>query len=378
MQNSIEQPPKGCANELKELASLALYSHAPDRQDSDNPWPFQGGRLRVWLVDDQAAVNRQELERKNLFEALDDLGKRARSTSAATEREIIFANVDELRRDAESRDWPDAASVMTKIAGVYASLEAYESAIELLDQASVAEVGDAAVQALERQAEYRIRMGARDGDKTQINTAIRDLNQLMRTHEVTASRLALVGLGHKRILQFQRGRQRLAEGVLRMTEAYFSAAELRSADWHNAAINVLLGVVVLGGPWDRAPKKRPADSQMWRSVAWARHSAFGDALDDVEASLRQRKEQQVWDAIAMAEVGLLRSVADESAGHTDELVQRFNSLINQYGAGFEIESVRSQWAFMADLAEKLGEKTRAGTLRSLLADALGDVAEAQS
>ena len=157
----------------------------------------------------------------------------------------------------------------------------------------------------------------------------------------------------------------------KMTEAYVQAANLKAENWYYPATNALLGVLLLGGPWTRAPRKDSKGYDTWNSIPWAKSATFDKTLEQVDAAVLRQEFKEFWDAVAAPDVAVVRALRKKDIDNEmHALIKQYGEVIRIFGSGREIDSVINQWSFAQEAAGELGEGSTARALEKLRA-ALG-------
>ena len=306
------------------------------------------------------------IDASELVIELGNLVSSARVDRSRKNVEDIKGKRDEFWTIANQKNWLPKTNVVASFARVAAELKDFRRAIELYEQASQLDGGGVTLADLEQLANFRTRYGAELGNRSLVRTAVRDLTSMIRQHGATAERLSLLGAANKRMIGMQKSRKDVRGSVRAMTEAYLQAADLQADDWYYPATNALLGVVLLGGPSDRTPRKGTVAEKDLKSVPWMSTGLFMEQLEQVATVLRNRDIRNFWDAVGRPDLDVLRAIADKQLDkRREKLVAGYAAVISLYGSAREIDSVIGQWSFASETARKLGNTELADTLDKL-------------
>jgi hypothetical protein len=142
-----------------------------------------------------------------------------------------------------------------------------------------------------------------------------------------------------------------------MTEYYIRAADLRARNWDYPASNALLGVLLLGGPWDKHPEPILSSAFWEKTVSWTQQDGFREKLNEIEAFIRGRIDQRdFWDAIALVDLTVIRHLWDKDnvqANATEEIVGKYKAVQSTYGSERQIVSMIGQLSFATEMARQL-------------------------
>lgn len=297
---------------------------------------------------------------------LGNLVSSARVERSTAAQERTARRVAELRNLAERKDWLQESRVLAGLARVYGELGDFRNAVEHYETATQTAGAGVTLGDLEQLANFRARMGLEEKDTRLITKAIGNLELLTKQYGGTAGRHSMIAAAYKRHAQLASGRDALRKDLRTMVQHYVRAADYKAHDWHYPASNALLGVLLLGGPWQRAPRKGSAASASFAALPWADREMFENKLADVEAAVRRLEFTDFWDAIAEPDLAVLRALAEGSIGSTiAELSDHYRETIRRYGSGRETGSVINQWAFATGAARTLGERKVAESLEHL-------------
>jgi len=306
------------------------------------------------------------LDPSELVLELGNLQSRACVETTANDRERIAEQLGELNAVATRREWLDKPDVVVSLARVHGEIGDFETAIDLYEQAARVSAGGVTLRDLEQLANYRSRRGASQENLREVRGSIADLKRLLSQHGETTERLSLLGAAYKRAAGLVDGRAALRDEVRGMTEAYERAAGLRESNWYYPASNALLGVVLLGGPWSRKPRKGTVAEDSYKSCQWSSRDAFDDVLKQVRASLRQQTLRSFWDAVALPDLDVIEALADgDVSANLEDLIDGYQRVMKTFGSGREIDSVISHWTFTAKVADRLGSRKDVAALQQL-------------
>ena len=306
------------------------------------------------------------IDASELVIELGNLRSSAKIDSSDDNAKWIGRRCDELWTIASQKSWLSKTNVVAGFARVAAELKDFRKAIELYEQASQLDGGGVTLTDLEQLANARSRHGADQKNRSLVRSAIRDLGRMIKNHGATSERLSLLAAANKRLVGLQKGRKNIRDSVRAMTEAYVQGADLQPDNRYYPATNALLGVLLLGGPSDRTPRKGSAAEKDLRAVPWMKAKLFNEQLVHIDTAVRNRDIKDFWDAVARPDLEVLRALADKQLDQRrEELVGRYDAVIKLYGSARQIDSPISHWTFAAKTASSLGKAEMAEPLDKL-------------
>ncbi len=310
----------------------------------------------------RARVSGRHYDRESLVDTsellieLGNLVSRAK-VERGSAKEKIGERSEELRSLAERKGWIKERGVLAGVARVHGELGDFERAIDLLEQASGLEEGGVTLKDLEQLANYRVRLAADRKSKSAVTRGIKDLETLIHQHGKTAERCSLLAGSHKRMAQLRTNRVGRHTSLREMTRGYLLAAEFKKDNWWYPATNALLGVLLLGGPWDETdePAEGTRAAKVWKGVPWSKREPFDEILVQVGARLRQLGHEDFkdfWTAVAQPDFEVVRALANNDLKvRTAGIVAQYRQVMGLYGSGREIDSVIKQWSFAREMAK---------------------------
>jgi len=299
------------------------------------------------------------LDVSELLVELDNLVHRAKVDNAYKDKKGIADRCHELETMAARKGWLSTTGVLVGLGRVYGELGDFERAIDLLAKGAKQESGGVTLTDLEQLANFRARLGKNQSRPDLIYKAISDLEYLVQKHGQTAERLCLIAASYKRLVEVRAAHHQdeARQALLDMTEYYIRAADLRARNWDYPASNALLGVLLLGGPWDKPPEPMLSSTFWEKKESWTQPDGFKEKLNDIEAFIRGRIDQKdFWDAIALVDLTVIRHVWDKDNVHAsaaDEIVGKYKAVQSTYGSERQIDSMIGQLSFATEIAKQL-------------------------
>ena len=309
------------------------------------------------------------IDASELVIELGNLRSSAKVSTSEGDSAWIARRYDKLWRIANRKRWLSAKDVVVGFARVVAELENFGRAIELYEQASQLAGGGVTLTDLEQLANSRSRFGYDRENRSLLRTAVRDLEQIIKQHGPTSERMSLLGSANKRFAPLQNRRPDTIGSVRKMTEAYVNAAALPTGNWFYPASNALLGVLLLGGPQTKAPRKGTVAHENLRRVSWMQKSEFKKQLEKLGVDARSRDTRNFWDIVARLDFEVLDAIFDDKLkSRRPDLAARYLDVFRTCGSKREIGSVVDHWKLTADIAQKLGSADLSAELKTLAAD----------
>ncbi len=293
--------------------------------------------------------------------ALDNIVHTACVDTSDKEKEGLARWLESLTSAAEDAGWESDPDVLIGLARAHGELGNHEMCIALTERAQRLEAGRVTLHDIEQLANHRARVALSSRDAKLFERVIGDLEALITTHGATAERKSLLASTWKRfaILQISKDASRKAvrKAVCAMTQRYIEATALDAPQWFYPATNALLGVLLLGGPWARAPRKSTVAREIWDALdGWAKRETFETNLRRAEDSLPNDGHQDLWDALASPELAVVKALADDAfAKRSQQIAARYRSVLALYGSQREIGSVANNWDFALNAAKALDE-----------------------
>lgn len=309
------------------------------------------GKVRGVILDDSDYLDSSEL-----VVALGNLRSRAKAEAEPERSEWLAKTAEAYAELIDRKGWRKRPGVLVGLARAWGELGAFERSLALFDEAAGLERGGLMIADIEMKANLLSRWGAKTKDREAIQKSKEIVEGLIARYGSTSERRSLLGSALKRQIQIYEGRSRnrLLVDLREMTRQYILAAEHRASDWTYPATNALLGVLLVGGPWEsRPPASRPDDRKSFEKVSWAHRKVFDEQLESVEASLRASKVDKVWGAISPIDLAAIQALAEGGrrpsrkhlADMVDDLAERYRDVFGSYGSRREVDSVINQWRF---------------------------------
>ncbi|HKY55847.1 MAG TPA: tetratricopeptide repeat-containing protein, partial [Anaerolineales bacterium] len=242
----------------------------------------------------------------------------------------------------------------------------FEEAANYYEQAIASGRSTASIKAIERLANFRIRLVIQEYDsnpkknykaaKKDIEKQINRLKRLKNAIGETSERLSIVGSGYKRLARISSGVSvKDCTLALKEMENYYNQAWERKEDGHPVAyplVNALSTTIV----------------QMLRAGVLDRNKLADIKKRIDEAEKLIRKEQMnspdnFWSAIGVTDIKLLQHLYEYMKGKRkvfsetihDELVKEYRTAWKQYGSARELNSIVEHYAFLAAVIAKPNE-----------------------
>jgi CHAT domain-containing protein len=280
-------------------------------------------------------------------------------------------------------DWLQRGDVAAALGLAWGEAGDWAQAVEWLDKAVAARVGDCPVRAVEQCANFRVRLsgerwralraqpddatagGARRALIGDIERAIRELD-LICQRSPTAERLALLGDACKRLAWLHEADPPRIEALVNMANYYHQAHDLdrqhaRATQTHPDAYPFSHWVVakVLAELFD------PRQDKDWRAGLV---QACGQMM--AEAEQRNQDDPNFWNAVGVAHCDLARLLLDPgrtpkaASDAATRIAGRYRSAAQRGASPRQYDSVREHVEFVQALVEAGGGEPR---LRSALA-----------
>ncbi|CUS31294.1 hypothetical protein COMA1_10038 [Candidatus Nitrospira nitrosa] len=241
-------------------------------------------------------------------------------------------------------DWLNQGNVQERLGAAYAGAGLFKEAIAHYERAAECEdpAYPATLRTFEQWVNLAVRLGAKEGDKTQIKAAIEKGRHLLGFSR-TSERLNLMGGAQKRLAQLETDTKQIRAHLEQAAADYREAADRRqqagTLDSY-PILNAIVLEVLLG--------KDDVD----REVVLSRC--------EVQAQENFEKPRSAWDAITIADVALIRALIGQS------LPQESNNLVDKYQAAFakssttqrEQDSALTQMRFIREILKKLPHADR--------------------
>lgn len=362
-----------------------------------------GYRLTMDLgVRERIATGRttEYLDPCELIAALENLGHRACVAHEDPTLRALAADLRGLAHEVERREWSERGDVAIALARAFGEFGEYADGVHWYNKAATCEYGWLSLRDLEQRANLRARQaasawrtfcGSPDEDAAteaerlarraevlarriaDVDLAIADLERVVDLFGPTRGRHALIASARKRRAMIidadAKGAKRDLDGALAtMTAEYMKAVDLEApAGRAYPGLNVLLGVLLLGGPWKTSVAKA-------KGIRAAMSRAFEELLANVQHEIRTAPKREIRDEIYRPEAALVEALAKGT------LVDRLSAIRDMYralrdrGSIRERHSVADQLNFVRCILELRGKEAigpdRTGptkiTARSLL------------
>jgi CHAT domain-containing protein/pimeloyl-ACP methyl ester carboxylesterase len=264
--------------------------------------------------------------------------------------------------DKTNPTWLEDARLLEALGDAYGEAFWFEEAVKYYDLAITSGKSTAAIRAIERSANCRIRLAVQETEnnpegyiaaKKNIDKQIRKLKQLMSSIGATSERLSMIGSGYKRLAQISSGKStKDCTAALKEMEKYYDRAWKRNEGVYPLAYpltNALTATIV----------------QMLRAIAIdiSKLPDIRKQIADVEnlASKDQlNSSDDFWAATGVTDVKLLLHLYEYMKGKKkavsgkihDDLVREYKTAWEQYGSARELNSIIEHYAFLAAVIRK--------------------------
>jgi hypothetical protein len=258
--------------------------------------------------------------------------------------------------------WLEDARLLESLGDAFGEAFWFEEAVKYYDRAITSGKSTAAIRAIERSANCRIRLAAQECEnnpdgyiaaKRNIEKEIRKLKRLMSSIGETSERLSMIGSGYKRLAQISSGRAaKDCTSALKEMEKYYDLAWNRNEQVYPLAYplaNALTATIV----------------QMLRASALdiSKLPAIRKQIQDVEDLANKDQlyaSDDFWAATGLTDVKLLLHLYDYMKGKKkvvgqkihDDLVREYKTAWEQYGSARELNSIIEHYAFLAAIIKK--------------------------
>jgi tetratricopeptide (TPR) repeat protein len=325
-----------------------------NRQSSSNTWgAYQAYGDPDFRLDPRSDGSGGEaaefmVAAQELLDKLDGMTERAKKSGG---KAAAVKQVDELRKLRKNcaPEWLEQGVVQARFAKLYGELGHVDESMDCFKQAVESDDPDtpATLRTVEQWANQEARLAEQAINMTKeqrigmITSSIARLKHLVEIG-TTSERLSLLGSAYKRWAQIESDPNTIRQHLRQSADYYRRAAspkQDRTVVDPYPVVNWLAIQMILG---EHVP-----DDVMW--------------LEKCEVAARQRFEKapNLWDAVTLVDVALLRHVRQGTVEKNKEaLVSRYREAIAEVGATpKDIDSVLNQLKFVIDTLDKLGKGT---------------------
>lgn len=297
--------------------------------------------------------------RREEVRALEDFARRRRwdhDCSVAASLAAAYGELGEFGeavRCAERARAGDGACITLKDREQYANflVRDGEKRISDADSGLAASRAEDSLTEAERKVQEERWSGVRGEGLASIERGVTEIKRVLLEGD-TSERHSLLASASKRLALAESGeneksRKRLLGHVSAMARGYLRAAELPTGDIYYPAINGLLGILLLGGPWPDGTKVAKVDANE------AGATAFEARVGELRTLVSKRQPANFWDAVAPQDLAVFVALADgklaPSSGKT--LADGYLALQRKHGSAREIDSVVTHLKFVQHVIE---------------------------
>ena len=282
-------------------------------------------------------------------------------TASAQGTEKIRSDLRNLRDGIDKYDpiWLEDARLLEALGDAFGEVALFEEAANYYDLAIASGKSTAAIQAIERSANYSIRRAVQDCEdnpkkymaaKKTIEKQIRRLKRLRSAVGETTERLSMVGSGYKRLAQISSdiNAKDCTLALKEMENYYYLASQTKEEVYPLANALTATLVQILRASSPNLSKLPEIKKQIDLAEALARKNQLYFPDD-------------FWAAVGVTDVKLLIYLYEYLNGKQknfsekihDDLVREYRTAWRQYGSARELNSLIESYAFLAAVLKRL-------------------------